>query len=180
VPLLGRRFLDPIEPDPVVANVPRHAVVCGYGRVGSQLVDSLERRRIPFLVIEYDPELVAVLRTRGAPVIYGDASNPGVLDHAGLDRASLLAALLPDPAATELIVRRARASNPRLDIVARARDAEQILSLLEAGATEVVQPEFEAGVEVIRHALRRYGVDGAELNVAIAGRRRAFYQRRVN
>jgi CPA2 family monovalent cation:H+ antiporter-2 len=180
VPLMGRRFVDPVEPSPEAASLPRHAVVCGYGRVGRQLIDALQRRSIPFLVIEYDPDLVAELRSRGAQVIFGDAANPGVMDHAGLDSASLLAALVPDAAATEVIVRRARATNPKLDIVARARDADEVARLLEAGATEVVQPEFEAGVEVIRHALRRYGVGGAELNIAIAGRRRAFYQRRAN
>jgi monovalent cation:H+ antiporter-2, CPA2 family len=177
VPLAGRFFEEPAEPSADAAPAERHAVVCGYGRVGRQLVDALERRNVPFVVIEYHPSQVTELRARGVPVIFGDASNPGVLDHAQLDTARLVAALVPDPGATELIVRRARAQNPRVDIVARARDAEQIERLRELGAREVVQPEFEAGVEVIRHALQSFGVTGTELNIAIAGRRRRFYQR---
>jgi hypothetical protein len=38
-----------------------------------------------------------------------------------------------------------------------------------------VQPEFEAGIEIIRHALLRYGVTGPELNVVMSGRRAAVY-----
>jgi CPA2 family monovalent cation:H+ antiporter-2 len=178
LPAAGRFFREPAEPSPEAVGVQRHAVVCGYGRVGQQLVDALERRNVPFVVIEYNPSQVSELRGRGVPVIFGDASNPGVLDHAQLDSARLVAALVPDPGATELIVRRARAQNPRVDIVARARDAEQIERLRELGAREVVQPEFEAGVEVIRHALQSFGVSGTELSIAIAGRRRTFYQAR--
>src|SRR5919197_476042 len=177
LPAVGRLFREPAEPSPEAAGAQRHAVVCGYGRVGRQLVDALERRNVPLLVIEYNPAQDTELRSRGVPVIFGDASNPGVLEHAHLDSARLVAALVPDAGATELIVRRARQQNPRVDIVARARDEEQVERLRELGAREVVQPEFEAGVEVIRHALQSFGVSGPELSIAISGRRRRFYQR---
>ncbi len=71
----------------------------------------------------------------------------------------------------------ARALNRRLDVVARATISADIERLRKAGATDVIQPEFEAGVEVIRHALRRYGIGGMELATLAAGRRAAFYQR---
>lgn len=176
IPGLRGRFRDVIYVDDPVAGMRRHAVICGCGRVGQELVTVLSRRGLPHLVIEYNPDVVRSLRAAGTPVIYGDAANAGVLQHAGLGAARLLAALVPDPADAENIVRLARALNPRLDIVARATDAEQVERLQRAGATEVVQPEFEAGVEVIRHALQRYGLAGTELNVVVAGRRRAFYR----
>ncbi|HZU16489.1 MAG TPA: cation:proton antiporter [Candidatus Dormibacteraeota bacterium] len=177
LPRLGARFEDPAEPDPRAVGLRRHVVVAGCGRVGRELVETLRRRGLPHLVIEYDPEVVGRLRAEGVPVVYGDASNPGVLEHARLDRARLLAALVPNPAEVEAMVRVARELNPRLDVIARARDAEQVGRLHRAGANEVVQPEFEAGVEVIRHTLQRFGVVGAELGVLITGRRRAFYER---
>lgn len=178
LPLVGRRFFaDPLEVDEGVASLRRHAVVCGCGRVGSELVEALQRRRIPYVVIEYNPDVVRELRRRKVPVIYGDAANRGVLEHAGLSSARMLAALVPDTTDAETIVRNARTLHPRLDIVARVREAEDMPRLRRAGASEVVQPEFEAGVEVIRHALQRYGVGGVELNVVVAGRRRAFYGR---
>jgi len=120
--------------------------------------------------------LVRQLRARGVPVIYGDAANPAVLEHAGLDRARVLAILMPDAAATGAAALQARRLNPRLDIVARARDIQDVERLRRAGATAVVQPEFEAGLEVIRHTLHRYGVASQELAPLVAGRRQAFYQ----
>ena len=177
LPLVGRRFDGDVQAGDAAAGLRRHVVVCGCGRVGSELVEALRRRSIPCLVIEYHPDVARRLRERGLPVVYGDAANPAVLDHAAIPAARMLAALVPDVADAERIVRGARGLSPRLHVVARAQRGEDVETLRRAGADVVVQPEFEAGVEVIRHALQRYGVVGMELNHLIAGRRRVFYER---
>jgi CPA2 family monovalent cation:H+ antiporter-2 len=100
-----------------------------------------------------------------------------VLEHASLERARLLAVLVPDSRVAEATTRAGRLINRRLDVVARVVDAGDVERLQRAGAAEVVQPEFEAAVEVIRHALRRYGITGLELVHATSGRRTAFYRR---
>ncbi len=176
-PLLRRAFGAPVDVGEVDADLRRHVVICGYGRVARELADALERRGFRYLVIEYDLAIVRGLRARGIRAIYGDAANPRVLEHAGLDEALLFAVLVPDPATAEAATRYARAHGHRLDIVARAADARDVERLRDAGATEVVQPEFEAGVEVIRHSLGRLGVAGLELQHITAGRRSSFYRR---
>jgi CPA2 family monovalent cation:H+ antiporter-2 len=188
VPGVGRHFAPPLEPDPTLAGagleapggpapLRGHTVICGYGRVGRELAEALARRGVRYLVVEYHPLVVRELRAEGVPVVYGDAAQPAVLEHAYLEGARVLAALMPDARAAEAATRHARRLNPRLDVVARARGARDVERLRQAGASEVVQPEFEAGVEVIRHALRRYGVSGQELTQVAASRREAFYRR---
>lgn len=178
-PGIGRWFGEPLEAASDVEGLRQHTVICGFGRVARELADALDRRKFRYLVIEYNPLIVRELRARGVPVMYGDAANPAVLEHAHLDRAKVLAVLIPDARVTELATRCARERHPRLDIVARAADAEQVEALRRAGATEAVQPEFEAGLEVIRHTLHRYGITGMELTHAVAGRRAAYYRRAV-
>jgi CPA2 family monovalent cation:H+ antiporter-2 len=148
--------------------------------VGRELADALERRKFRYLVIEYNPVIVRELRERGVPVIYGDAGNPAVLEHAHLETARLMAVVIPDAHATEVATRQARVLQPDLDIVARAADADHVQRLRRAGASDVVQPEFEAGVEVIRHAMRRYGIDGLELGHLATGRRATFYAHAID
>jgi CPA2 family monovalent cation:H+ antiporter-2 len=177
LPAVGSRFAEPIEHDDVAEGLRAHTVICGFGRVAQELAATLEARRLAYVVVEYNVLIVRRLRSRGVPVVYGDAANPAVLEHAHLDQARLLAVLMPDTTATEAVTRQARRLNPRLDIVARARDVDAMARLQQAGATAVVQPEFEAGVEVIRHTLRRYGVGSQELLHLAAGRRLAFYER---
>jgi CPA2 family monovalent cation:H+ antiporter-2 len=177
LPLLGLRFAEPVGADEATEGLRRHTVICGFGRVARELAEALERRGFRYLVIEYNPQIVRDLRARQVPVIYGDAANPAVLEHAHLERAQLLAVLLPDAQTTEVVTRQARTAHRRLDIVARAESAAQVERLRLAGATEAVQPEFEAGLEVIRHALYRYGVTSFELLNLVSGRRADFYRR---
>jgi CPA2 family monovalent cation:H+ antiporter-2 len=176
LPLVGERFEDRLEPSTEVG-LSHHTVICGYGRLGSELADALRARGLRYLVVEYNPLVVRQLRAEGVPVVYGDAANPAVLEHAFLERATLLAVLVPHAQTAEAATRAARVLNRRLDIVARAVDVHDVERLQRAGAAEVVQPEFEAAVEVIRHALRRYGVGGMELVHAANGRRSVFYRR---
>jgi CPA2 family monovalent cation:H+ antiporter-2 len=176
LPFVGHRFDEPVEA-PSVEGLRQHTVICGYGRVGRELAAALEARGLRYLVVEYNPLIVRELRAKGVPVVYGDAANPVVLAHTELERAKVLAVLVPDARVAEAATRAAHVLNRRLDVVARAVDVHDVERLRRAGAAEVVQPEFEAAVEVVRHALRRYGVGGMELVHAVAGRRAAFYRR---
>ena len=150
-------------------------VVCGYGRVGRELVHELALRNFRCIVVEENPYLIEQLRRQNVPHVYGDAANPAVLAACGLERARVLAVTVPDPAAARLILAHAKNKNPNLDTIVRGRAREDHEGLLEAGAAEVVQPEFEAGLEFVRHTLHRYGVDRTQIQAALARRRRDFH-----
>ncbi len=176
LPLIGRRFAEPDMAPYWEGLFREHAVICGFGRVGRELADALDLRNIHYVVVEYNPLTVRELREKGVPVVYGDAGSPAVLEHARLEEASLLAVLVHDDVAAELAVRHARILNPALDIIARAGSQESIQRLRAAGASDVVQPEFEAGVEVIQHVFQRYDIHGDELELLVGERRSLFYR----
>jgi CPA2 family monovalent cation:H+ antiporter-2 len=149
-----------------------HAVICGHGRVGSTLAGVLERRKLSYLVIDLDPQVISRLHSEGVPCIYGDAANPEILAHAQLDKARVLICTFRDFIAVELTTRNALRINPRLDIVARVpRDADVEL-LKGIGVSELVRPEFEASLEITRHTLHRFGVTGPEIQHILSGLRR--------
>jgi CPA2 family monovalent cation:H+ antiporter-2 len=158
------------------AHLTGHVVICGYGRVGRQLADELAVRGEPYIVVEYNAALVRAAKAQGVNIVFGDAGNPVVLDHVSVGQARLLAVLVPDSHHAELATRNARAVNASLDIIARASRGEDVGRLWHAGATEVVQPEFEAGLEVIRHTLSRYGVEGDTIELQLQTRREVFYR----
>src|SRR5262249_3660668 len=58
LPGIGARFGQPADADPAADGLSRHVVICGYGRVGSELAAALERRGLRYLVIEYHPFIV--------------------------------------------------------------------------------------------------------------------------
>ncbi len=149
-----------------------HAVICGYGRVGNTLARVLERRKLSYLVIDLNSQVISRLHSEGVPCIYGDAGNPEILAHAQLDKARVLICTFRDFIAVELTTRNALRINPRLDIVARVpRDADVEL-LKGIGVSELVRPEFEVSLEITRHTLHRLGVTSLEIQHILSGLRR--------
>ncbi len=144
-----------------------HAVVCGYGRMAKSLGQVLERRNFSYLIIDIDPRVIELARERDIPCIYGDASNPDILARAELERAKVLVVTLPDPIAAKLAVANARRINPRLDVVARVHRDEDTEVLRSLGVAEMVRPELEAGLEVIRHTLHRFGLTMQEIQYIV-------------
>ena len=154
--------LDPGALDKV-EKLSNHVVVCGYGRVAENLGRVLERRKFSYLVIDIDPRVISAAHERGVPCIYGDASNPEILARAGLERAKVLVVTFPDPVAARLAVENARRINPKIDIVARVHRDEDTLILRRLGVEEMVRPELEVGLEIIRHTLHRFGLTTQEI-----------------
>jgi len=134
-----------------------HVVVVGAGRVGSRIVDVLGRMGVPRLVVESDATRVEDMQKAGVPVLYGDAGNSEILDHAGLARARALVVTIPDDPAAGLAVAAARRIAPTLPIVARASQAEGVSELAKLGADDVIHPELEGGLELLRHTLLHVG-----------------------
>jgi len=153
----------------------RHTIVCGYGRLGIVLADSLKRRGFACVVVDNDPASVREALGHGIPAIYGDAGNSEILHRLGIERARVLAVAISDPFAAEAAVRSGRHANHRLDIIARARSREQMQRLRDLGANEVIQPEFEAGLELIRHVLHVHGLDQRQVGAIVQRRREAYY-----
>lgn len=141
-----------------VATIANHVVIGGYGRVGSNVARVFTQLQIPYMVIDLDPAVIASLHNQGVPCLYGDAGNWDVLSRAGLEKAALLIIAMPDPAAARLTLDHARQLNSQLDIVARVHSDFELDFLRGRGASELVQPELEASIELVRHALYRLGM----------------------
>ena len=125
-----------------------HVVVAGYGRVGQVIVKILRDRKYPVLVIENSEAATKQLRKEKIPYIFGDADAELVLEKAHLTKAKALAIALPDPSSTRILLKHALELAPELAVVARSHNNSEIDLLNQMGAKEVVQPEFEAALEM--------------------------------
>jgi CPA2 family monovalent cation:H+ antiporter-2 len=153
-PALWRRLDRPLVSDgPPPAPLADHVVIVGCGRVGRHIAEALGKLRIDRIVIEADPERVGKLQQLGVPVVYGDASSSEILDTVGLERAKVLIITLPDDSSALAVVSTTRLRAPRLRIVARASTWDGARRLRAAGADDIVRPELEGGVEIVRRTL---------------------------
>jgi CPA2 family monovalent cation:H+ antiporter-2 len=140
-----------------------HVVIAGGGRIGQHVAQVLKYLKLPFVLIELDYLRVEQSKLAGFPVIYGDASQKIVLEAAHLKKACLLLVTIPPIVVAQSIVLQAKQLKPSLDILARAEGVELMKALYEKGANQVVQPEFEAGLEMTRQALLHLHVPATEI-----------------
>ncbi|MGH3109010.1 MAG: cation:proton antiporter [Rubrobacter sp.] len=152
-----------------------HAVVAGYGRVGSFVARLLHRLDKPFVVVEANPGRADEAKAAGFPTVYGDVAAVPVLEAAGTGGARLVVLTVPDAIAVRLAVERVQGIAPEADLLVRAESPGQLEDLGRLGVFEAVQPELEAGLELARQALARFGVSAEEAHNFADGVRRELY-----
>ncbi|MEM9611621.1 MAG: NAD-binding protein [Actinomycetota bacterium] len=117
-----------------------HTIVCGLGRMGRHLCRELRAEGRSFVVIDADDDVVTEAGERGLLALEGDASDEETLRLAGIERAAVVATVLPNDATNVFITLTAKAMNADLLIVARAENPRTEPKLVACGADRVVMP----------------------------------------
>jgi len=151
-----------LRPEPVqTKNLPDtglsgHIIIAGAGRVGWNTATVLHSLGLEFIMIEQDHRRYEKARDAGFPVIYGDASQEPALDAAEIREASLFIITIPVITVIREILRITRQVRDDIDIIARTDISADPAEFQDLNIHELVQPEFEASLEIIRQALLHY------------------------
>jgi voltage-gated potassium channel len=108
----------------------------------------LNSKRFPFLIIDNNAERVALAHAHGYKALIGDAGDEGTLSEAHIERAVVLATVLPSDMVNVFITLTARNMRPDLRIIARAEDPATEKKLKQAGADEIILPAFVGGLQI--------------------------------
>jgi CPA2 family monovalent cation:H+ antiporter-2 len=120
-----------------------HALVIGYGRVGSALAGLLHERGVPVLVIDDSGEHVQRAHAAGIPALRGSAASDRVLAEARPQDATIAILAIPQPLEAGETLAKLRALNPGLTLLARAHSDAEVKHLLRHGADGAVLAERE-------------------------------------
>lgn len=134
--------------------VNNHYIVCGYGRIGQQIVRDLQARGMDFLVVDANPEEEVIFLAEEMNYLIGDATQDEILQQAGIERAQGFVSALDTDADNVLATLTARELNPKLFIVARSTTPSSEKKLLRVGADRVVTP-YDVGGHRLSLALLR-------------------------
>jgi CPA2 family monovalent cation:H+ antiporter-2 len=140
-----------------------HVIICGYGRVGRWLGRALEMAQIPFVVVDYNFNVLSDLKEKGNPVVYGDPGEIDVLASAQAKKAKMVIIDIPDRHTQELVIGNCQTINPKLPIICQTHHEEDQPRLKALGVKTVIQPEFEASLSIIHRILQTYGLDKEEV-----------------
>ncbi|MDI6874397.1 potassium channel family protein [Candidatus Solincola sp.] len=122
-----------------------HHVVCGFGRVGEVVCETLAEAGADFVVIDKDPERLAVAQDRGYLCLEGDATSTEALLNAGVERARGVVCALENDADNLFTTLSARSLNREVTIVTRCVSPDSVDKLLYAGADRVISPYALSG-----------------------------------
>jgi CPA2 family monovalent cation:H+ antiporter-2 len=158
---------------PLALGVRDHVIVAGYGRSGRAAARVLHRAGIPFVIVEINHAVYSGLAAEGFSGIWGDVTGDEILKAAHVETARMLLLTVPDQTTVRLAVERTRTLNPAVLIIARAVRRQDVQELRRLGVAAAVQPEFEAGAEMVRQALLQYAPDASGL---ISDMRAEYYE----
>ncbi len=142
------------------ARLENHIVVIGYGLNGRSVGRVLLETRIPHIVLELDPERVAMARRDGVRVIRADATGTEGLDAVGVDKAAGIVITIQDPEGARRATRLCRHRNRKGRILVRTRYIHEVEALRNQGADEVIPEEFETSIEIVARVLRLLHIPG--------------------
>lgn len=141
------------RPERTLAGLHDHVILCGFGPTGKDLATAFLEEKVPFIIIEMNPDKIREAKKLHMKALYGDASNQEVLKRAGITRARSVIVSFPDALGMTQIIRVVQALNPDVSLAVRTRYAGQMPQLYELGADIVVTEEWEASHELNRLVL---------------------------
>ena len=136
-----------------------HFIVCGYGRIGTEIAIEFEHHHVPHVIVERGEEPLDRLHKEEKLHVEGDAASEEILKSAGIERAKGLISAVDSDERAVYITLAARTLNPKLYILARAGHPESVRRLELAGADRVISPYRMAGHLMAELAVRPGVVD---------------------
>lgn len=136
-------------------------VLVGYGRVGRKIAECLNERRIHYVVVEQNRDIVEQLRRQNIPAVAGNAAEPAVLIQGHIARAAMLVIATPDTLGVRAMIETARALNPSIRIGLRTHSEKEAQLLKEENAGTIFYGEYELAMGMARHVIDTLTEQGA-------------------
>ena len=159
----------PITPDEIDEEGP--VIIAGIGRFGQIVNRLVQASGFQTVVLDHNPETIAVMRRFGFKAFLGDPTRPDILRKAGIKDARVLVVALDDQKAALALIAYARRERPDLHIVTRAHDRTDVYHQYQAGANDIVREMFDGSLRAGRYVLENMGLSEFEAHEA----ERIFY-----
>jgi monovalent cation:proton antiporter-2 (CPA2) family protein len=157
----SERPYDEISPSNV------EVIVAGFGRFGQIVSRFLNAEDVVYTILDHDAEQVDAARRFGNKVYYGDASRKDILETAGAKKAKYFVLAIDDVEQSVQTAKVVRAHFPHLDIIARVRNRQHALDLMQMGITSVHRETYMTSLEVAKEVMLKRGKTEASVERAI-------------
>lgn len=120
-------------------------LIFGSDRTGYDIIESFQKKKMNFLVVDYNPDVITELRGKGIKCIYGDADDSELLAELQIEKAKLFVVTIPEADTNLLLLKSILLRNPKAIVICTAQRIEEAIELYELGAAYVIMPHFISG-----------------------------------
>ncbi len=136
-----------------------HIVLLGGDRTGKSLLSFLDKLGEKVVVVDFNPQVINELKSRGAEVIFADITDPDTLELANVPEAKLVISTVKSLDDTlSFLENLSDSGRADIPVIVDAENLAQAKKLYWAGATYVILPHFVSGWHISR-VIKRYGGD---------------------
>lgn len=131
-------------------------ILLGYHKGGYEFIRTFRKMKKPYVVLDYNPDVIEELEHMHVHHIYGDATDLELLDEIGVHASELVVSTIGDAATNKLIVGHIMRRNRTAIFICHASSFDEAEELYEKGASYVILPHF-IGSEQINNFIRKNG-----------------------
>ncbi|NYB51529.1 MAG: cation:proton antiporter [Methanobacteriaceae archaeon] len=153
-----------------------HLIIVGFGINGENVAKAAYKAKIPYVIVEINPEIVRSEKSHGESIYFGDAAHETVLKNINIKEARVMVVAISDPVGTRKVIDTARKLNPNMYIIVRTRYIKEMEKLHEIGADEVIPEEFETSIEIFSRVLDQYHLSPEKIDEFITEIRSDGYE----
>lgn len=138
-------------------------VLFGYNKGGQEFIRVMKNMNKKFIVVDYDPDVIDILERKNTPYLYGDVSDPELLEEVSLAHAKLVVSTITDYATNSFLAKWLEKVSPDAVFVCTADSAQQASDLYEQGSAYVMLPHY-VGSEKMSSFIKKNGFNKAEFH----------------
>jgi Kef-type K+ transport system membrane component KefB/voltage-gated potassium channel Kch len=137
-----------------IGTIKNHIVLIGAHRLGHHLIEALIKQKSPFIIIDFNPEVVEHYIEQGLPAICGDITDSYIQEQAHIESAKLIISTVPDYsdnlALLEAVKKITSTRRIKPKLIFMAQDEEEIKALYKQDIDYVVSPHFMGGLHLAK------------------------------
>lgn len=136
-------------------------VLIGYQKGGREFLKVFKQLKKRYVVVDYDPAIIDSLESQGAEYLYGDVTDPELLEELNLEKSRLIVSTITDMNTNNLLAEWLEKNNPKAVFIATADTSEEAAELYGKGVAYVILPHY-IGSEKIGSFIKKNGFNKTE------------------
>lgn len=134
-----------------------HMVLVGYNKVCEHIAKDLSERKVPFVIVEKDRNIVEDLRKNGFKAVCGDAIDPAILIQAHVQDAAMVILNFRDDILRRKVIETAKILNHKIEAVIMTSDDEIAVRAMTDHLGKVFDSNAVMAGSIVRYCMHRLG-----------------------